>query len=145
MFSGGLDLGPSRFFIPPVRPGLINHHFKALQGPSHRLRRKSSFSTRVVKYWNRLFTPIVTFRQFFQTSTWLGMGRTVCWSPVISSPSIPSLLTPNYAIPFYIIPIYFIPTSNSLLFINVLTLKLFCTVLPHQYVVIEVFFGPLYH
>ncbi len=33
---------------------------KVLQGRSQYLRRKSSFSTRVVKYWNRLPTPIVT-------------------------------------------------------------------------------------
>ncbi len=60
MFSGGLDLDTSLFFIPPVRPGLRGHPFKVLQGPSRRLRRKSSFSTRAVKYWNRIPTPIVT-------------------------------------------------------------------------------------
>ncbi len=60
IFSKGLDLGPSLFFIPPVRPGLRSHPFKVLQGPSRRLRRTSSFSTRVVKYRNRLLTPFVT-------------------------------------------------------------------------------------
>ncbi len=43
---------PSSSFFPPVWPGLRGHTFKFLQG----LRRKSSFSTQVVKYWNRLLT-----------------------------------------------------------------------------------------
>ncbi len=60
MFSGGLDLDPSLFFIPPARPGLRGHPFKVLQGPCRRLRRKSSFSKQFVKYWNRLPTPILT-------------------------------------------------------------------------------------
>ncbi len=55
------------------------------------------------------------------------------------------LHTPNYTIPFYIFPIHVIPTPNSLSFIIVLTLKLFCIVLPYPYVVIEVLCGPLYH
>ncbi len=58
VFSGGLDLDP--FFNPQVRPGFRGHPFKCQQGPSRRLRRKSSFSIRVVKYWNRLPTSIVT-------------------------------------------------------------------------------------
>ncbi len=60
MFFGGLDLDPSLFSIPPVRPGLRGHPFKVLQGHSRHLSRKSPFSTRVVIYWNRLPTPIVT-------------------------------------------------------------------------------------
>ncbi len=59
-FSRGSDLDLSLFFIPPVRPALRGHTFKVLQGPCRRLRRKSSFSTQVVKYWNRLPTPTVT-------------------------------------------------------------------------------------
>ncbi len=58
-FSERLDLDPSLFFIPPVRPGLRGHHFKVPQGPIWCLRRKSPFSTRVVIYWNRLSTFIV--------------------------------------------------------------------------------------
>ncbi len=54
VFSGGLDLDPSLFFFLPVRPGLRGHFFNILQGPCGRLRRKSAFSIRVVKYWNRL-------------------------------------------------------------------------------------------
>ncbi len=56
MFSGGIDLDHSLLFIPPVRPGLRGHPFKVLQGPYRRLRRKLSFSIRLVKYWNRLPT-----------------------------------------------------------------------------------------
>ncbi len=55
-----MDLDPSLFLIPPVRPGLRGHPFKVLQGPSRRLRRKSSFSIRGIIYWTRLPTPIVT-------------------------------------------------------------------------------------
>ncbi len=43
-------IGPQPLFYPE----------KVLQGCSQHLQRKSSFSTRVVKYWNRLPTPIVT-------------------------------------------------------------------------------------
>ncbi len=53
-FFRGLDLDLSLFFTPPVQPGLRGHSFKVLQGPSWYIRRKSSFSSRVVKYWNRL-------------------------------------------------------------------------------------------
>ncbi len=42
------------------RIGPLFYAAKVLQGPGWRLRRKSFFSTRVVKYWNRLPTPIVT-------------------------------------------------------------------------------------
>ncbi len=48
------------FFIPPVRPGLRCHPLNVLQGTSRHLRRKSSFSTRLVKLWNRLHAPIET-------------------------------------------------------------------------------------
>ncbi len=54
VFSRGLDLDPGHFFIPPVQPNLRGHPFKVLQGPSRCLR------GRVVKFWNRLPTFIVT-------------------------------------------------------------------------------------
>ncbi len=57
-FPGGLD--PGLFLITPVLPGLKGNPFKVLQDPTRPLRRKSSFSTRVVKYWNRIPTPIAT-------------------------------------------------------------------------------------
>ncbi len=64
MFSVGLYLDPILFIIPPVRPGLRGHPFEVLLGPSQRKRRTSSFLTRVVKYWNRLPTPISTEKYF---------------------------------------------------------------------------------
>ncbi len=45
LLTGGLDLDPSLFFIPPLRPGLRGHPFKVLQDPSRRPQKKSSFST----------------------------------------------------------------------------------------------------
>ncbi len=59
VFPGGLDLDPS-FYIPSVRQGWSGHPFKIWQGRSRRLRRKSTFSMRVVQFWNRLFTSILT-------------------------------------------------------------------------------------
>ncbi len=56
------DLDPSLFFIPPVRPGLRGHPFKALQGPSRRLRR-NILEQAPHSYCNR------PFRQFLQAST----------------------------------------------------------------------------
>ncbi len=47
-------------FHPPARRGLRGHPFKILQGASHRRRRGSAFSVRVVKYWNKLSTSVVT-------------------------------------------------------------------------------------
>ncbi len=131
MFPGGLDLDPSLFFIPPMRSGLRDHHFKVMQGPSRRLRRKPSFSTRVVKYWNRLPTPIeiaLSVNSFKRQldSAWEELFAEVPLFPVfLFSP----LRTPNSAIPFYIIPISDTPTPNSLSFIIVLTL--FCIILPY--------------
>ncbi len=55
----------------------------------------------------------------------------------MSPPSTPPPLL------FYIILIYAIATPNSQSFIIVLTLKLFCIVLPYLYVVIEVLCGHL--
>ncbi len=92
------------------------------------------------------------FRQFLQGPTWLGVGGTVSWSPVISSLLFPrpsftsaSLPTLNNTITYYIIPIYAIPTPNALSSKNALTVKSFCFVLPYLHVVIEVLCGPLYH
>ncbi len=51
---------------------------------------------------------------------------------LLRSSNFPLLLFPLPSqSPFYIIPIYAIPTPNPLSFIIVLTLKLFCIVLPY--------------
>ncbi len=87
MFSGGFNLEPIIAFIPPVRPVLRGHPFKVLQGPCQRLRRKSSLSIGVVKYWNGLPTSYVTAPQ-------LNLAREeffarVLWFPVpLSSPQL---------------------------------------------------------
>ncbi len=58
-FSQRIGSEPQPLFIQQVWPGMRVHPFKVLQGPSRRLWRKPSLSTRVVKYWNRLPTRIV--------------------------------------------------------------------------------------
>ncbi len=110
---------PSLFFIPSSYP------FKVLQGPSWRLRRKSSFSKRFIIYRKRLPASIATAPSVktFKRQHWFSVRGIVCRSPlfpVLRSP----LSTPNYANPFNIIPVYAIQTSYSLSFIILLKLKL---------------------
>ncbi len=59
IFKGEIDLKPSNFFLRPPRAGLRGHTCRLLQGPSRLRRRSGAFSVRVVKYWNRLPTPLV--------------------------------------------------------------------------------------
>ncbi len=47
------NVDPNSFFLPPTRRGLRKHPYKVLQGTSHRRRRGSAYSVRVVKYWNK--------------------------------------------------------------------------------------------
>ncbi len=60
IFTGLLDIDPNCFFLPPARGSLRGHPYKVTQGASHRRRRGSSFSVRVVKYWNKFPVPSVT-------------------------------------------------------------------------------------
>ncbi len=60
IFKGLLIIDPNLFFLPPARRGLRGHPFEVLQGASHRRRRGSTFSVRVVKYWNKLQASVVT-------------------------------------------------------------------------------------
>ncbi len=60
IFQGLLDIDPNLFFLPPARLGLRGPPLKALLGASHRRRSGSSFSVRVVKYWNELPASVVT-------------------------------------------------------------------------------------
>ncbi len=124
MFSGGLDLDPSPFFIPPVWPGLRGHPFNVLQGPTVTTPCANSFKHQLDSAWEELFAGVPQF------------------SFALYSSSLPHPQLRNLR---YIIPTYAIPTSNSLSFIIVLTLKLFCIVLPYLYVVTEALCGPLYH
>ncbi len=59
IFKGLLDVDPNLFFLHPARRGLRGHPFNVLQGASHRRRRGSAFSVRVVKYWNKLPASVV--------------------------------------------------------------------------------------
>ncbi len=47
-------------FLPPAQRGLREHSYKVFQGACHRRRRESSFSMRVLKYWNKLGASVVT-------------------------------------------------------------------------------------
>ncbi len=47
-------------FLPSALRGLREHSYKVLQGASHRRSRGSSFSTRALKYWNKLPASVVT-------------------------------------------------------------------------------------
>ncbi len=60
IFKCLLDIDPNLIFLPPARRGLRGHPDKVLQGGSHRRRRGSAFSVRVVKYWNKLPASVVT-------------------------------------------------------------------------------------
>ncbi len=53
MFTGLLDMDPNVFFLPPARRGFTGLPYKALKGTSHRRRKGSAFSVRVVRYWNK--------------------------------------------------------------------------------------------
>ncbi len=60
MFKVLLDIDPNLVFFPPARRALRGHPFNVLQGASHRRRRGSACSVRVVKYWNKLLASVVT-------------------------------------------------------------------------------------
>ncbi len=47
--GGDLDIDPNLFFLPPARRGLRGHQNNAFQSASHRRRRGSAFSVKVVK------------------------------------------------------------------------------------------------
>ncbi len=60
IFTGLSCIDPNLFSLSPTRSGLREHPYKALQDASHRRRRWSAFSVRVVKYWNKLPASVAT-------------------------------------------------------------------------------------
>ncbi len=111
-------------------------NLKAACNPSRRLRRKSSFSIRVVKFLNRLRTSTVTdpsansFKDQLEPA-WEELHAEV---PGFSRPYIPP---PQFHNPILHYPCLCYPHPNSLSFIIIPTFKMFCTILPHLYVIIE--------
>ncbi len=55
-----LDIDANLFFLPPTRRGVRGHPYKVLQGTSHRRRRGSAFSVRIMQYWNKIPASVVT-------------------------------------------------------------------------------------
>ncbi len=60
IFKGLLGIDPDLLFLPHARRGLRGHPYKVLQGASHRRRRGSAFSMRVVKNWKKLPASVIT-------------------------------------------------------------------------------------
>ncbi len=61
VFTSASDVAPKLcFFLPPSRRGLRGHPYKLLHDASHRRRRRSAFSVRDLKYWNKLSVSVVT-------------------------------------------------------------------------------------
>ncbi len=59
IFEGLLNIDPNWFFLPRARRSLRGHPFNVLHGASHRWRRWSAFSVRILKYWNYLPDSVV--------------------------------------------------------------------------------------
>ncbi len=103
MSTGGLNIDHSLFFVP--RPCLSGHSFKACQGPSLRLRRKSAFSILAVKHWNGLPTSILTALSVNSFKRQLDSALEELfaefpWFPILQSP----LPTPITQSPFTLSP-----------------------------------------
>ncbi len=77
--STGFNSGPFKLLkkgktcssSPPAQRGLRGHPYKVLHGESHRRRRRSAFSVRVVKYWNKLPASAITASSVNVFKEWL--------------------------------------------------------------------------
>ncbi len=112
------------FFLPPTRHGLRGHPYKVLQGASHRRRRGSAFSVRVVKYWNKLPISVVTapsvsvFKKRFEkvwTEIFPHLPHWLNTHLPISPPPHTICTPPINSYHLYVLP-------NSLLYIRVVSL-----------------------
>ncbi len=103
IFKGLLDIDPNLFFLPPARRGLRGHSFMVLQGASHRRRRGSAFSVRVVKY------------SCFQEKAGESLDSSI--SPLLTEHSLPSAPFPHPTCTpsIYSYRLYMLP--NSLFYI----------------------------
>ncbi len=127
VFSEGMGLDASLYFIAPVQQGLGGHSFKVRQGPSRRLERKTSLQVRVVKYWNRprninCYRP---FRHLILTPTTFNVGAFVFRSPVILPPPPPT--PPITLFPFTLHPFTLFPPliqCHSKIFLFHITLSI---------------------
>ncbi len=106
--------GPFRYCSELVfPPSCSTRPYKALQGPSHRRRRGSAFSVRVVKYWNKLPASVVTIpsrkrrRKFGQKS--FPISPIDCTPPHLPTPPLPTCTPPTNSNHLYMLP-------NSLLY-----------------------------
>ncbi len=134
MASGGLNLDPSIFFIPSVRPGL--------RGPPLK------FCRVLVDVYEEIRTenigtgsPLLLYTPPPPIPSCANLTRRGGTVPRFSVLLFHLLPTPNYTIPFYVTLIYAFPTTNSLACDILLTLKLFCIVLPYLYVAFKVLCG----
>ncbi len=59
IFKGEVDLNPPEFFPRLPRADLRGHAYQLLQGSSRLRSRRSAFSVRFMKYWNRLSAHLV--------------------------------------------------------------------------------------
>ncbi len=122
----GLDLQPRPFFIPPVRPGLMGHPFKFFQGPSRRLRGKTSFSVRVFKLSIRL--PIFIVKSPFINSLEYNQNqRGINYFSEILSVTLPYYVIPMLS-PFTLpssLPYVVIEAPNSISDIQIWNINLY--------------------
>ncbi len=124
IFTGLLDIDSNLFFLPLVRSGLRGHPYKVLQGASHRRRRGSAFSVRVVKYWNNLPVSVCLFKKRLDH-----ILTDVCPHHFLLNTHFPNSLYLHlpllYIIKFTVQPMWFLPARCGLLF----------TFINHNYVI----------
>ncbi len=82
-------------FLPSARRGLRGHPYKVLQGASHRRRKGSAFSVRVVKYWHKLPASVVTAPSVsvFKKRLEKSLDRSLSPSPPLTEHSSPQFPT----------------------------------------------------
>ncbi len=88
-------------FLPPTLTSLGGHPFKVLQSVSHRRRRGSAFSVRVVQYWSKPLVSVLTYPSVNIFKTSLENVSTEVFTlppPPITPAHHPLQLSPLYAV-----------------------------------------------